>query len=244
MDAKRRVNLLCVFRRTIMRSSRVSWQNRSLGRRWYPLELTGAQPLHDSEWICIKRDELQHVRNETIANHLPYRYTFDVNHQLFIPPHLNMNLKLCFLHLPLAVCLGATAATLPHDPGLTSATIGSPSGSPSTGLVDVNNSTAFALMVCILLPSLGIANADVRLMQYGYPLVLYVQTFEGTLRAVDTNALQHEEGLSAENAEVLVRPNVDTLYSRAAIDLSHVDVVISIPETLVDRYHVLPFYDL
>jgi hypothetical protein len=60
---------------------------------------------------------------------------------------------------------------------------------------------------------------------------------------VGANAFQNEEGISTENAEVFVRPNVDTLYSKAAIDLSHADVVLSLPEIPSDRYHIVSFYD-
>ncbi|KAG9195079.1 hypothetical protein G6011_00199 [Alternaria panax] len=101
----------------------------------------------------------------------------------------------------------------------------SPTVSLNTSSIDAVNATAFALM-------------------YGYPLVLYVQTFEPTLRAVGANAIQHEGGLATEGLELLVHPNVDTLYSKAAIDLSHSDVVFSLLDIPTDRYHVVSFYDL
>jgi hypothetical protein len=82
------------------------------------------------------------------------------------------------------------------------------------------------------------------LLQYGYPLTLYAQTFEQTLQAVGVNATQHEEGLPTQDLEVLVRPNVDTLYSKVAVDLSHADVVLSLPDVPANRYYVVPFYDL
>ena len=82
------------------------------------------------------------------------------------------------------------------------------------------------------------------MLQYGYPLTLYAQTFEPTLQAVGVNVIQHEESLSTQDLEVLVRPNVDTLYSKAAVDLSHADVVLSLPDVPANRYYVVPFYDL
>jgi hypothetical protein len=42
----------------------------------------------------------------------------------------------------------------------------------------------------------------------------------------------------------VVRPNVDTLYSAMAIDLSRVNVVVTIPPVNGDRYYVFPFYDM
>ncbi|CAN9368276.1 unnamed protein product [Alternaria sp. RS040] len=96
---------------------------------------------------------------------------------------------------------------------------------PSNMSIDSINATAFALM-------------------YGYSLTLYAQTFEPTLQAVGVNAIQYEESLSTQDLEVLVRSNVDTLYSKAAVDLSHADVVLSLPDVPVNRYYVVPFYDL
>ncbi|CAN9356168.1 unnamed protein product [Alternaria alternata] len=101
----------------------------------------------------------------------------------------------------------------------------SPAMPPNNMSIDSINATAFALM-------------------YGYPLTLYAQTFEPTLQAVGVNAIQHEESLSTQDLEVLVRPNVDTLYSKAAVDLSHADVVLSLPDVPANRYYVVPFYDL
>lgn len=41
----------------------------------------------------------------------------------------------------------------------------------------------------------------------------------------------------------VVRPNVDTLYSAAVIDLSHHDVLVDVP-VIKDRFWVFPFYDV
>lgn len=48
--------------------------------------------------------------------------------------------------------------------------------------------------------------------------------------------------LATSASHAVVRPNVDTLYSTAVIDLSHNDVVVDIP-IIKDRYWVFPFYD-
>lgn len=48
--------------------------------------------------------------------------------------------------------------------------------------------------------------------------------------------------LATSASQAVVRPNVDTLYSTAVIDLSHHDVVVDIP-VVKDRYWVFPFYD-
>ncbi|KUJ09417.1 uncharacterized protein LY89DRAFT_762026 [Mollisia scopiformis] len=81
--------------------------------------------------------------------------------------------------------------------------------------IDVNNATAFALI-----------------------------TFEPVLSAVGPNTFQNQAKLSTATSEVLVRPNVDTLYSKVVIDLSHSDLILSIPEVPNNRFYVAPFYDL
>lgn len=140
--------------------------------------------------------------------------------------------------MALTLSLVVKAASLPCDPAMSC----SPTVSLNTSSIDTVNATAFALMVSEMKPqkSLKVANCTVRI-----PSRSIRPDFRAdSLRAVGANDFQNEEGISTENAEVLVRPNVDTLYSKAAIDLSHADVVLSLPEIPLDRYHVVPFYDL
>lgn len=59
-----------------------------------------------------------------------------------------------------------------------------------------------------------------------------------------TNKYYHSRQLAGPTDQSIVRPNVDTLYSSAVIDLSHKDVVIKIPSIDKDRYWIYPFYDL
>lgn len=48
----------------------------------------------------------------------------------------------------------------------------------------------------------------------------------------------------ATPAEVqVVKPNVDTLYSAAVIDLAHNDVVVSIPDVDANRFWNFAFYN-
>ncbi len=46
------------------------------------------------------------------------------------------------------------------------------------------------------------------------------------------------------NGAAVIRPNVDTLYSRVAVDLSQTDVVITVPPIDDGRFYIFPFYDL
>ena len=58
-----------------------------------------------------------------------------------------------------------------------------------------------------------------------------------------TNKYYHSRELTKPADQSVVRPNVDTLYSSAAIDLSHSDIVITIPSIDGDRYWNYPLYD-
>ena len=63
------------------------------------------------------------------------------------------------------------------------------------------------------------------------------------LQTVGVNAIYSENSTATAEDAALVRPNVDTLYSRIAIDLSHNDLVLTIPKVDGERFYVFPFYD-
>ncbi|KAI9871211.1 MAG: hypothetical protein M1830_003194, partial [Pleopsidium flavum] len=46
------------------------------------------------------------------------------------------------------------------------------------------------------------------------------------------------------NGAAVIRPNVDTLYSRVAVDLSQTDVVITVPPIDDGPFYIFPFYDI
>jgi hypothetical protein len=130
----------------------------------------------------------------------------------------------------LALGLGVTAASLPYDPTVSC----SPTMFLNSSSIDTVNATAFALLASksALCTFIEVANRVVRI-----PSRFIRPNFQA-------NAIQNKESLATENAQVLVRPNVHTMYSKAAIDLSHADVVLSLPDMPEDRYHVVLFYDL
>ncbi|KAJ5125360.1 DUF1254-domain-containing protein [Penicillium atrosanguineum] len=79
--------------------------------------------------------------------------------------------------------------------------------------------------------------------EYGYPLPPFARAAVAVLSEVScTNRFQHMRQLATSASQAVVRPNVDTLYSTAVIDLSHHDVVVDIP-VVKGRYWVFPFYD-
>ncbi|KAL7905632.1 hypothetical protein GGI35DRAFT_460096 [Trichoderma velutinum] len=78
---------------------------------------------------------------------------------------------------------------------------------------------------------------------YGYPLTQYAASLDSVITSVGTNAILSEKHTATANEAAIVRPNVDTLYSKIAVDLSSHQVVITIPK-IDDRFYVFPFYDL
>lgn len=81
---------------------------------------------------------------------------------------------------------------------------------------------------------------------YGYSLVLMETTRQLTIESdqvkVSVNQLAHARGFPDHRFRLVVRPNCDTLYSSAWIDLSAEPIVLSVPD-MGDRYYVMPFMD-
>jgi hypothetical protein len=63
------------------------------------------------------------------------------------------------------------------------------------------------------------------------------------LSSVGPNALDPAKYVSNASSAVVSQPNVDTLYTRVAVDLSSNDLIITIPE-INDRFYIFPFYDM
>jgi hypothetical protein len=82
---------------------------------------------------------------------------------------------------------------------------------------------------------------------YTYPLVLMELTRQqqtsGRPGGVGMNELAHLRQFPTAEFRSVVRPNFDTLYSFAWIDLTAGPVVVTTPD-LTGRYHLLPFYDM
>lgn len=87
---------------------------------------------------------------------------------------------------------------------------------------------------CILLTS----------SQYTYPLAVFANWAGGALRNASVNQITHQRTLSSLNdLNGILKPNMDTVYSRAVLDLSTQDVLLTIPEFDDDRYYLYPVYD-
>ncbi|MFG2525846.1 DUF1254 domain-containing protein [Streptomyces sp. NPDC048527] len=86
---------------------------------------------------------------------------------------------------------------------------------------------------------------------YAYPLVLMHVTLHrftnyaeptGQLTQAPWNQFSHAREFPSTDYKVVVRPNLDTLYSAANLDLAPEPVVLSLPAT--DRYFMMPLLSL
>ncbi|KAK5132324.1 hypothetical protein LTR08_009159 [Meristemomyces frigidus] len=80
---------------------------------------------------------------------------------------------------------------------------------------------------------------------YGSPLVGFRQlaSTSGILELDGTNVLASHATAANASLHVVVRPNVDTIYSTGAFDLSATDVVVTLPPMEDDRFYLFGFYD-
>jgi hypothetical protein len=78
---------------------------------------------------------------------------------------------------------------------------------------------------------------------YAYPLVLMGLTKRVmTNRGLPTNRFFHAQAFPTPEAKTIIRPNVDTLYSTAWLDLSEGPVILSVPDT-GGRYYLVQLLD-
>lgn len=82
---------------------------------------------------------------------------------------------------------------------------------------------------------------------YGYPIVIMDETRKSMQASYPeahkrVNQLTHVQVFPDHNFRNVVRPNVDTLYSVAWLDLSKEPVILSVPD-MHDRYYVMPLMD-
>ncbi len=77
---------------------------------------------------------------------------------------------------------------------------------------------------------------------YGYPLVLMEVTRKASVRRFGMNHFTHAQAFPTAAFRVVVRSNVDTLYSSAWLDLSREPIVLSVPDT-GGRYYLMQMMD-
>lgn len=106
----------------------------------------------------------------------------------------------------------------------------------NTSTTCAQQNVTFAYLVCSHLPPRGNFTRSLTRIQYSYPLWPYGLYVRGTENA-STNTIYNQVNLSTAADTALVKPNVDTLYSRVFLDLSSSDLAITIPD-IHDRYWV------
>ncbi|MFT3818979.1 MAG: DUF1254 domain-containing protein [Rubrivivax sp.] len=87
---------------------------------------------------------------------------------------------------------------------------------------------------------------------YAYPMVLMALSLrvatnvaapDGVLQRAPLNRFAHAVAYKNATHRDVVRPNADTLYSRAWFDLGREPLVLTLPDTQ-GRYHVVPVHDM
>lgn len=97
------------------------------------------------------------------------------------------------------------------------------------------------LLACVYL-ALQQVKAAAQAYVYGYPLVLMDLTRQALGNGEPINGFTHVRAFPDHTFRNVVRPNNDTLYSIAWLDLSTEPVVLSVPDTQ-GRYYVMPLMD-
>ncbi|QIX02319.1 hypothetical protein AMS68_007836 [Peltaster fructicola] len=118
---------------------------------------------------------------------------------------------------------------------------------------DVQLPHSFALlMLRAIAPSLSnptMLHHDVQYLdsqhgfRYTYPLTIFANFAGSVLKNHQVNEIFHQRNLATPDDPGVVKPNVDTLYSRVVLDLSSQDVVLTVPEIEAERYWNYPVYD-
>lgn len=106
------------------------------------------------------------------------------------------------------------------------------------------------IAIMLLLPVLATGNwakqkvkQGARAYIYGYPLVVMDATRNAMLEAGQPeNQFRHNLDFPDHDFRNVVRPNNDTLYSIAWLNLENEPVVLSVPAS-AERYYVMPFMD-
>lgn len=77
---------------------------------------------------------------------------------------------------------------------------------------------------------------------FGLPLVIMDLTKQEMLKQVPVNNFKHMRAFPDADFRAVVRPNADTYYSTAQLDLANEPLVLSVPNTQ-GRYYLLPMLD-
>lgn len=87
-------------------------------------------------------------------------------------------------------------------------------------------------------------NATTFALTYGYPLLAFENLANQFLFLNATNYLYNVQQLSSPTNKTVVKPNVDTLYSSALLDVSQTDLILHVPEIPDSQFALFSFYDV
>ena len=76
----------------------------------------------------------------------------------------------------------------------------------------------------------------------GYPLLSFEKYAQPLITTVGPNQISHARELRTADYRLVVKPNVDTIYSTAIFDLSHFDLVVNVPAFL-ESFVLFSYYD-
>ncbi|KAE9963318.1 hypothetical protein BLS_009419 [Venturia inaequalis] len=93
----------------------------------------------------------------------------------------------------------------------------SPSSSASVPIININSTVASTL------------NATAWALVYTYPLYIFGNFAGNVLRNVGVNEIFHQRNLASVDSPGVIKPNVDTTYSRVVLDLSKQDLILTVP---------------
>jgi hypothetical protein len=79
--------------------------------------------------------------------------------------------------------------------------------------------------------------------QYSYPLYIFGNFAGNVIQNVGVNTIFNQRNLASIDSPGVIKPNIDTLYSRVVLDLSQKDVVLTIPNIADGRYWNYPVLD-
>ncbi|KAI9664767.1 MAG: hypothetical protein M1821_006215 [Bathelium mastoideum] len=87
-------------------------------------------------------------------------------------------------------------------------------------------------------------DASVFALLYSIPAQYLASFFAGIIQTYGVNYINHNRNLASVADSAVIKPNVDTLYSLAVIDLSSTDLTLTVPKISDGRFWIYPFYDL
>lgn len=106
--------------------------------------------------------------------------------------------------------------------------------------------SGIAIVLLLIVSATAVAYKQLKIAAqayiYGYPLVLMDLTRQAMDDGEPANGFSHVRTFPDHNFRNVVRPNNDTLYSIAWLNLASEPLVLSVPDTQ-DRYYVMPLMD-